>query len=192
MKQMPTVAFSLRDVPYGRDKYRAAVVKKSLFGLTACLVLLLGVPTVAYADSGAASPVSIRLVLRHTSIVAGRVLKGDAIISNHSSKTILVATCAIDGWLDVGLSNQSYTYSPISPLVACAPTIHLRPGVNHFPIKVSTNYQVCTKSRPTATLPKCAKSGMPTLPRGQYHTSVIMLGFPKNTPAPSKVKVTIR
>jgi hypothetical protein len=192
VRKVSTVSVIPRDVPYGRDEGRTAVVRKSLFGLAACLIALLGVPTVANAGSGAPSPISIRLVLRHTSIMAGHVLKGEAIISNHSTKTILVETCAIDGWLDVGLSNKSYTYSPIDPLIACAPTVHLRPGVNHFPIKVSTDYQVCTKSRPTATLPSCGKSGMPTLPKGEYHTAVIMVGFPKNTATPSELNVTIR
>jgi hypothetical protein len=176
VRKVSTVSVIPRDVPYGRDEGRTAVVRKSLFGLAACLIALLGVPTVANAGSGAPSPISIRLVLRHTSIMAGHVLKGEA----------------IDGWLDVGLSNKSYTYSPIDPLIACAPTVHLRPGVNHFPIKVSTDYQVCTKSRPTATLPSCGKSGMPTLPKGEYHTAVIMVGFPKNTATPSELNVTIR
>ena len=168
------------------------MVKKSLLGLVATLIVLLSPASLANASTGAPSPVSIRLVLRHTTVIAGHVLNGDAIITNHSSKSILVQTCAEDGWLDVGLSNHSYTYSPISPLIACAPTIHVRPGVNYFPIAVSTEYQACTKSTPTSDLPRCGRSGMPTLPTGRYHTSVFMFGFPKNTRAPSNIEVTIR
>ena len=167
-------------------------MRKSLVGLAASLILLLGAPTVANAGSGAASPISIRLVLRHTSVVAGHVLAGDAVITNRSTKTIVVQACAEDGWLDVGLSNKSYTYSPIDELILCAPTVRLRPGVNHFSIAIRTMYQGCTKSTPTFDLPRCGKTGMPTLPKGQYHTSVIMVGFPKNTRAPTNIKVTIR
>jgi hypothetical protein len=167
------------------------MVKKGLAGFVVTLILLLGLPTLANASSGAISPISIRLVLRHTPVVAGHVLDGDAIITNHSSKSILVQACAEDGWLDVGLSNQSYTYTAISPAVWCTPTVHIRPGVNHFPISISTEYQVCTKSKTTIDLPKCGRTGMPTLPKGQYHTSVFMSGFPKNTRTPSTIKVTI-
>jgi len=167
-------------------------VKRGLIGFVATLILLLGIPSFANASIGAISPISIRLVLRHSSVVAGRVLDGDAIITNHSSKSILVQACAEDGWLDVGLSNQSYTYSPISPAVWCTPTVHIRPGVNHFPITVSTEYQVCTKRTPTIDLPKCGKTGMPILPKGQYHTSVFVSGFPKNTRTPSTINVAIR
>jgi hypothetical protein len=154
--------------------------------------VLLGLPSIANASSAAASPISIRLVLRHTTVFAGHVLNGDAIITNHSTKTVVVEACVENGWLDVGLSNTSYTYSPTTVMVICPPTIRLRPGVNHFPIAVSTKYQVCTKSTPDTNIPKCARNGMPNLPKGQYHTSVILNGLPKNTRDPSNIKVTIR
>jgi hypothetical protein len=133
------------------------------------------------------SPISIQVRLSRTSVLAGVPIHGVAIISNASDKTILVNSCATDGWLFVGLANKSVSFDPAVATVACASSIHLKPGANRFSIVVSTRYGECGST----TTPKCTGPVMPLLPKGLYHTSVVTLGLPKGTSAPTRLSVTI-
>ena len=39
--------------------------------------------------------------------------------------------------------NKRIPFDPAMPVIACPPSIRLRPGPNRFPIVVVTTYQVC-------------------------------------------------
>ncbi len=136
-------------------------------------------------------PLSIRILLSQTRVTTGQTIKGFAVITNNTSKSITVEDCALDGWLDVGLANKTIAYNPASPSVACLPTVHLHPGVNGFPIKVSTRFQSCGGTPTTVNNPPCTAEGTPSLPVGRYTTKVVTSGLPASTPAPSPVSVTL-
>jgi hypothetical protein len=154
-------------------------------------VILFAVVIAGSSSAGATdrSPVSIHINLDATKVIAGHAIHGTAVLTNASRKTILVESCAIDGWLDVGLANKSVQYEPISPAIACAPSVKLKPGVNTFPITVQTIYQVCYQKH---LKPRCTKTGMPALPKGTYHVDVVTAGLPKGTISTSPTSVTLR
>src|ERR1019366_1365904 len=112
---------------------------------------------------------------------------------NTTSKAITVQQCAADGWLLVGLTNRHVAFNPAMPLVTCAPTIRLKPGVNRFPVTVATTYQECLGpgGQSTTYVPPCAGTGEPPLPAGTYGTKIITYGLPTSTPAPRSIKVTL-
>jgi len=127
--------------------------------------------------------VSIQVHLNVTTERGGRPIHGTAILTNASSKTILVEACASDGWLFVGLTNKQVSYDPAVAAVACNATIKLKPGANRFAIAVSTDYSVCYEIGGT---PACGR-----LPSGTYHVAVTTLGLPKGTSYESHLRVTL-
>lgn len=170
--------------------------------VAASLVALLGAATGALlilipsVTSGATptTPLTIRILLGQTRVTAGQTIKGFAVITNRTSKRITVEACALDGWLDVGIANKAITYDPATSAVACAPTVHLNPGVNGFPIRVVTTFQSCIQpggGPTTVNDPPCGRNGIPPLPAGHYTTKVITFGLPAGTPAPAPVAVTL-
>ena len=88
-----------------------------------------------------AAPVEIQLVLDRTEVTAGTPLRGEALLTNTTGRTITVETCAADGWLSVGLTNHEVSSIPLSPAIACAPTVRLSPGLNRFPITISSDFR---------------------------------------------------
>ena len=133
--------------------------------------------------SAARAPVTIRLHLDQTEVVPGTAIRGVATLTNNTRRTITVETCAADGWVDVGLSNQHIGFEPAYMGVACAPTVHLAPGPNRFPVAVATTYGACTQSATYATSqePACSSNGLPPLPAGIYTPKVVAIGLPAGT-----------
>ncbi len=111
-------------------KLLEAVAMKQLSVLVALVGLCLVASSCTTSTSRPPAPVEIRLALSTTHVVAGTQIRGEALLTNTTSRTITVNTCAIDGWLFVGLRNSRVSYEPIRALVLCSPTAHLRPGVN--------------------------------------------------------------
>ncbi|MGD0983260.1 MAG: hypothetical protein ABSA65_05490 [Acidimicrobiales bacterium] len=146
------------------------------------------------SSSSRPSPVEIRLVLSTAQVIAGTPIRGEALLTNTTGRTITVNTCAVDGWLFVGLTNNQVSYDAFRFLVACHPTIHLRPGVNRFAVSISTTFQGCTQTRSEATpqLPACIPPETPPpLPVGEYTTKVVTFGLPHGTQLPSPIRVTL-
>ena len=140
------------------------------------------------------APVEIRLVLSTTHVAAGTPIRGEALLTNTTGRTITVNACAADGWLYVGLTNSQVSYDPLSLMMACRPTVHLRSGVNRFAIAISTKFQTCTQrsSEATPQLPACIPpKTMPPLPVGEYVTKVITSGLPHGTQLPPAIRVTL-
>lgn len=136
------------------------------------------------------TPISIRITLAHTSVIAGTPIKGHAVITNNTGKPVTVETCAANGWFNVGVTNHDIPYDPVSRAMACPPSVRLAPGANRIPFTVSTSYQGCAEAgHATADDPQCLESGPPPLPAGTYRTKVVTAGLPAGTPAPNTVTV---
>jgi len=142
----------------------------------------------------ASAPVEIRLVLDRTRLTAGTAIHGEALLTNTTGNSITVNTCAANGWLWVGLTNEKVGYNPANPLILCRPTVRLSPGLNRFSISISTDFQGCTRTTSEATpqLPSCTPKGdLPPLPSGLYFTKIVTAGLPKGTRLLSAIKVTL-
>jgi len=144
------------------------------------------------------APITIRIKLDKTRVVAGVPIKGTAVLTNTGSKGILVQQCAIDGWLAVGLANKAIRFSPGFSLVGCQPSVVLGPGPNRFPVTVLTTYQSCLQpgGQSTTFIPKCvsivaSSNPLPPLPAGRYSTKVITLGLPQLAAVSGPVAVTL-
>jgi hypothetical protein len=140
------------------------------------------------ASAAHRSPISIRIVLGTTLAKAGTPIHGTAILTNTNRTRLVVEACAYNGWLFVGLTNQSVTFDPAVTTVGCAPSVTLKPGANRFRITVATTYQECE----VHGTPRCTKNGAPALPKGTYHTDVVTLGLPKGTPTLTHLRVTLQ
>ena len=148
---------------------------------------------VAPGISGAAtkkSPITISVAVAKTSVVAGTPIHGVAILTNTSSKSVTVKSCAANGWLFVGVANAQIPFGAASTAVACAPSVHLKPGANRFAVTIITTYSECSQVK-NPNVPRCTKSGAPPLPKGVYKTSVIVVGLPPGTPSPRAITVTL-
>ena len=124
----------------------------------------------------------------------GTSIEGEAIVTNTTSRSVLVQQCAADGWLFVGLVNGKVSFYPTSPLIACSPSIQLHPGRNRFPITVATTYQECLQpgGKSTTYVPPCVHtSGLPSLPTGNYTTKVVAVGLPARTSTPRPIMITV-
>ena len=149
----------------------------------------------------AKSPITIRVKLDQTRVVAGVPIKGTAVLTNSGSQRMLVQQCAIDGWLDVGVANKTTPYSPGHFLVACPPSVVLRPGPNRFPVTVLTTYESCLQpgGQSVVFVPKCLapeQTGTPTvlppLPPGRYSTKVVTVGLPRHTAVSNSIVVNLQ
>ncbi len=144
-------------------------------------------PSDRHRNAGQRAPLTIRLELAGNRIRAGRQIHGEALIDNTTGRKITVKACAADGWLIVGLTNSHVRFDSVSPGIACNPSVQLKPGLNSFPVTISTSYIACTqKSHPTVQLPLCTSSGMPPLPPGRYVTEVVTAGLPAGSQVPSR------
>jgi hypothetical protein len=137
--------------------------------------------------------VQSRIVLDRTRVFAGTPIHGEALLTNTTRKTITVQACSAGGWFRVGLINARVSFEPADPLIACRPSVRLRPGVNRVPITVSTSYLICTQktNQPAPDLPACIPTGMPPLPAGEYSTKTIATGLPAGSQAPRTIHVTL-
>jgi hypothetical protein len=161
--------------------------------------------TTAASDSGqAGAPASLkaRLVLDQTTVKAGSTIKGTLIFTNTTSQPILVNTCAMDIWDEVGLQTRQIavaTTLPFTPEVMCSPSIELLPGVNRFPVQISTtfnDYGPCYSPSSTKKTPMCHNlthtGRSPPLPPGRYTTDYLIRGMPADFQPPDPVTVTLR
>jgi hypothetical protein len=162
-------------------------MRKMRLALTLAFALLSVTWGVSAASASTKSPVSIRFTLSTSEVKAGVPIKATVIITNASATTLMVESCATDGWLWVGLANQTTPFTPAVATVACNASIKLKPGANRFPVTVMTVYQVFAG----CGTPHCTTTGPPSLPKGIYHTDVITLGLPKGTPTLTHVRVTL-
>jgi hypothetical protein len=170
------------------------------WGLIAALVLALGWGAPATAQETTAHPVKVHLTLAAHRVVAGHPIKGTMVLTNTSDRVITVNTCAIDGWVAVGLSGHGISPSFFHPAVGCDPSVRLAPGSHRFHVTVSTSYTSCTAAdpagnAPSPSFPNCTESNgkqiPPPLPAGKYSTVVQIVGLDGETQSPNRVVVTL-
>ena len=155
---------------------------------------LSGCGTASAARSAPVAPVEIHVRLDQTRVVQGTPIRGQAVLTNTTSKSLLVHQCAADGWLLVGLTDGKVPFNPATALVACPPSIRLQPGANRFPITVATTYQECLQpgGQSTTYVPPCSHVyGLPPLPAGVYTTKAVTYGLPAKTAIPRPIMVTV-
>lgn len=157
------------------------------------IAFLLGWGGVAGASASSSTPITVRVALHHSRVLAGQPIKGTVILTNTTSSVITVESCAANGWLQVGLEGRGYGYQASSTLVACPPSVRLVPGANRFPVTVLTTYESCIQPGGSSvpSLPACTSTGQPPLPAGTYSTTVVIMGLPQMTKAPRPVTVTL-
>jgi hypothetical protein len=149
---------------------------------------------VAGASSQSSAPVKVHLNLNRKSVVRGQSIKGTVVLTNTTTRQITVETCAADGWLQVGLDGQGYTYQATSTLIACPPTVRLAPGANRFPVTVHTTYGSCTEAGggpSTPQTPFCLSNKPPPLRTGKYRTTVSIFGQAHLTQVPNRIIVSL-
>ena len=163
------------------------------------LALLVGWGTTT-AGAAAVPPIKVHLTLAAHRVVAGHPIKGSMVLTNTSEREITVNTCALDGWLAVGLSGHGATPSFFHPAVRCNPSVRLAPGTHRFHVTVSTSYTTCTGAEPagntpSSSFPNCAvshgKQIPPPLPAGKYVTVVQLVGLGGETRLPNRVVVAL-
>jgi PASTA domain len=154
----------------------------------------------ATASASSQPPIKVTVSLSSHRVVAGQPISGIVVLTNTSTRAITVNTCAINGWLAVGLSGKVNSYPFGHTLVGCAPSIRIKPGTNRFPVRVITTYPVCTEaepsgSHPTPAAPNCVLSHgqmtSPPLPAGMYLSKVDIVGLPGLTRTPNRVAVSL-
>jgi hypothetical protein len=141
--------------------------------------LLMSWGGVAGASGSASAPIQVRVSLQHGRVLAGQPIKGTVVLTNATSRSITVESCARNGWLQVGLKGRGYAYQPNSTLIACPPSIRIAPGANRFPVTVQTTYEGCLQAggQSATSLPPCTSAGPPPLPAGKYSATVFIAGL---------------
>ena len=164
--------------------------------------LLAAWPSILLASCGATtttSALSVQVVLSETSVVAGKSIHGDLVVTNDGAPINLT---------DVGRPFRE----PNSPY-RCRPSflVYLtngvtqteegfaepcvsRPfsiahGVSRWPFQLLTTFGGCTQSGSgTADIPACGASGIPSLPPGGYETRV---AWSESVPVPQPLPVSV-
>jgi hypothetical protein len=178
----------------------------TLLALSLPIASVLAQPSAGASPSAkgqvAKAPITIRIELRHTRVVAGPPIEGTAVLTNSTSKNITVQTCATNGWLSVGLSNKTIpSNGPGFFEVACPPSVVLKPGANRYPVTVPTTYGSCSQpglQTTTTFTPLCGSRGKtmtgpasPPLPAGKYTTKIVTQGLSGLTAISRPVEVTL-
>ena len=171
---------------------------RCLVVLASALVVMVAAPP-ARADATQPPPVAVQVILGTHHVVAGHPIKGAVVLTNTTRNKITVNTCALDGWLQVGLHGKVDSLPFGGFLVGCAPTVRLAPGTRRFPVTVITTYASCTQASPEGSplskAPPCTESdghvSQPPLPAGRYVTRLFVTGLAGLTRAPNRVVVTL-
>jgi hypothetical protein len=171
---------------------------RAVGGAIAGLVMLAAEPS-AVASTSPRAPIKVRVMLRTQRVAAGDPIRGSVVLTNTTRTTITVDTCALDGWLAVGLHGKVDSYPFGGFEVACPPTVRLAPGANRFPVTVSTSSAGCTQpspgGSPSSLTPACTESdghvSQPPLPAGRYATELSIAGLPGLTRLPNRIVVTL-
>jgi hypothetical protein len=176
--------------------YSSVMLVRRVIAIVALALLPLA-GTASPSSATSKTPVSVQVKLNTTTIRAGHSIHGIVILTNSSSKSILVEGFNCNQWLFVGIASKQVAYDPAVATSACPNSVTLKPGMNRVPITVSTKYDVCGggAQKGTIQVPHCAgvgkRMGMPALPRGVYHVVVLTNGLPQFAPYVSRVRVTL-
>ena len=132
-----------------------------------------------------------RVVLTKHAVRAGTTIAGTLIVTNASSNSLnLTQRCEPD--YVVVIRNRVVQQEPAFTQMCSSQSLILHPGVNRFPISVTTAYFECLQPGGTSVrpLPKCSANGPPALPAGSYTTELYGSGD-LALPEPAPVNVTL-
>jgi hypothetical protein len=184
----------LRDISSPEMQALGVQWLKPVLSIGVVAVLGVGCTSTVASNPGTAKPIGVRLELDRTSSAAGTPIQGTVVFTNKTSRSIMVHTCPIDGWLQVGLLGGTFHYRPSYSLVGCPPGagIRMNPGVSRFPITVSTSYQSCQPPGSTTSAASSAGCVEPApLRPGTYRTKVFIASFRPAFSAAAPVAVQV-
>lgn len=165
-----------------------------LFAVVAVsLVTLLGVvPTNAGASSSGRSHTAtskdwtVTLWVARTSTKLGTSIPATVTVDNRTSHRIEIVGCPGTDY-EIIAGSSTVPNSPIIPTVLCSS--EMSPGIHVFHTKVQTMYVSCGGG---AGSPPCGKPPKLTaLPRGTYHTQLILPGAEPSLPMPRALTITL-
>lgn len=166
-------------VQYGKGELRRLTCQTDNFGTRACGGLIAASP--AITDS---------IHLDKTRVVTGNNIKGTLIVTNASRHTIKLLYRGCRPAYGLALTNGTILASPAFAAICTNVPLTITPGVNKFPVTVSTSYQGCTRSpeAPGSNLPQCIDTGeVPPLPPGKYLAALVGLDLALPPPEPVSV-----
>ena len=166
--------------PMARWRWKARI---ALLPAVALVGVLAGCASLHTSAPRASARLSISIDLDRLTATTGSIIKGAAVVTNNTTKTVSFESCPIP-WLQVGLVAKGITFEPASTTQVCVSTYRFGPGVTRVPVIVSATYSNCTSSL------ACVTSG-PDLPAGTYTTDAIAHGLPAGTTLPPPLKVTL-
>jgi hypothetical protein len=133
-------------------------------------------------------PLSARVVLPSTTLIAGSSVHGEVIVHNNTGHVVKAHGC--ETLFQVALGNGAV--QPHVAFLACSQPFTIAPGASRYPVTVEARYLACTPGRPYGSVPSCQPNGAaPALPEGRYHATLFQQ--PRNlvpTPAPVTIDVT--
>ncbi len=168
-----------------------------LVGISALLIVVAaacGAKSTTRTSAGNGPPVEVSIRLDRTVVAAGTPIHGKALLDNTTTRTITVHACPAQLFISVGLGKTTKFFG-YAPLTGMCRTTHLAPGVNRFPIRVSTMATSCVKSVNQATpmTPVCTPSGaQPALSAGSYRALSHVSALPTGSRQAAPVRVTLR
>jgi hypothetical protein len=161
--------------------------------LAVSLVTLLGVaPPNAGASSGGRSHTAtskdwtVTLWVARTSTKSGTSIPATVTVDNRTNHRIEIVGCPGTDY-EIIAGSSTAPNSPVIPTVLCSSG--MSPGVHVFHTKVQTTYVSCGGG---VGSPPCGKPPKLTaLPRGTYHTQLILPGAEPSLPMPRALNITI-
>jgi hypothetical protein len=137
----------------------------------------------------------MRVTVEAHSVRAGATVHGTLLVTNLTSRIILVNDCKANGWPLFELVNGPITNVGSVTGVACGRRldIPLHPGLNRFPLTFTATYGSCAQNPAgvRAHHPLCGPQGPPPLPPGRYHTKSDVDGLQPGTYVITEVTLTL-
>ena len=161
--------------------------------LASAVVVAVGVTAtwtaVSKTTNADAGRLTLQLRLDSSTADAGTQLRGFAILSNGTDRSIPWYTCP-RGAVLVGLTRPGIAFNPAIATDACFSKTVLRPRSSlRIAVSIWTGYQGC--GGPSQPVPVCPHDGIPLLPLGSYSVKVLNWGLPPHTAVLATPKVTL-
>lgn len=169
-------------------------MRSSALAAASALIVLGSVQACGSTTSGVPSPtpsasgtgIEVSLELPQTTVHAGATIKATLVLDNLTGKPVKPG-CGV--MYAVGVTNAQIPFDPAFPAY-CAANQSLPVGITRYAVTIITTYQGCSESgKPDGAMPGCLpgpKSGIstyttpPPLPKGEYHTAIVLTGPPSN------------
>lgn len=114
-----------------------------------------------------AGAISTAIDLPSTTLVAGAMVAGALVVTNHTDHTINLTQGCQPQWA-VGLQSPTIPFNPIFPALCDIGPLLVQPGTNRLPFMLSVRYRSCAPD----TSSSCGGSP-PPLPPGAYEAVLV-------------------